>query len=132
MTDLPMPSVEQRSKPPSPSSEDLFCCLFGSNTPFPVRFLSELTVADLKEQIKATNIQDLKEIQASELDLFKVFLLDEGDLMKSVKSEIEGKAPLTPTGRLAKIFPDGPPEETIHIVVKLPDVTGESFAFPLT
>ncbi|THU96248.1 hypothetical protein K435DRAFT_839132 [Dendrothele bispora CBS 962.96] len=126
MTDVPMLSVEQtrkRSRPSSPSSEDLFCCLVGSNTPFPVEFSSSLTVARLKERIKATGIQDLREIKASELDLFKVSLLDEGDLTTKVKNEIEGKEPLTPTESLSKIFPDGPPEETIHIVVKPPDNT---------
>ncbi|THU75472.1 hypothetical protein K435DRAFT_814311, partial [Dendrothele bispora CBS 962.96] len=103
---------------------DLFCCLVGSKTPFLVDFSSSLTVARLKESIKEAKSNTLKEIEADELDLFEVSLPSGGDLATKVKSAItiKGKVSLNPTKRLSKIFPDGPPEETIHIAVKLPDV----------
>ncbi|THU76902.1 hypothetical protein K435DRAFT_878587 [Dendrothele bispora CBS 962.96] len=125
-----MSSVEQsrtrkRSSPPSLYPVDLFCCLVGSETPFPVEFSSSLTVARLKKLIKDKQPHDLKGVDAHKLELFLISLPDNGDLTKKVKNEIEGKEPLRSTTTLSKIFPDEPPEETIHIAVRLPNVTAK-------
>ncbi|KAK7455294.1 hypothetical protein VKT23_011167 [Stygiomarasmius scandens] len=130
MTDVPMAAVEHeahsssRKRPRSPSSAadlTLFCCLVGSNTPFPVDISGSRTVGHLKEIIKKKKPQDLKGMDADKLELFKVSLPSGRDLEKRVKDAIDNIEPLDPTTKLAKIFFDEPPEETVHIAVKLPD-----------
>ncbi|THU81862.1 hypothetical protein K435DRAFT_467269 [Dendrothele bispora CBS 962.96] len=117
---------------PSPSAVDLelFCCFVGSDTPFLVKISSSLTVDDLKEAIKQKMPNYLRRIDSARLALFEISIPDKGDLATKVKGAItEGKESLRSTTKLSQIFPNEPPEETIHIAVKLPDGAGESFAF---
>ena len=107
----------------------LFCCLVGSNTPFSVRISSSLTVDELKEMIKEKKPNDLKEIDADKLSLFKVSIPDEDDLAQKLEDAVKASKPLRSTKKLSKLFSDEPPEETVHIAVKLPDDARESFAF---
>jgi len=105
---------------------NLFCCFVGSNTPFPVCISSSYIVDELKEAIRQKNFKRLKDTQADELELFKVSLPDEDGLAQKVEDAVKASKPLHPIMKLLKIFPNEPPEETIHIAVKLP---GEFFAF---
>ncbi|THU85815.1 hypothetical protein K435DRAFT_378695 [Dendrothele bispora CBS 962.96] len=107
----------------------IFCCIAGSDRPFSVDMLSSLTVDDLKEAIKQKRPNDLKSIDSATLDLFEVSFKSGPSLAKQVKDEVKFEKPLKPTRKLSKIFPNEPPEKTIHIVVRLPDDAGESFAF---
>ncbi|THU77854.1 hypothetical protein K435DRAFT_604164, partial [Dendrothele bispora CBS 962.96] len=102
----------------------IFCCIAGSDRPFSVEMSSSRTIDDLKEAIKERRPNDLQSIDSAHLDLFEVSLPDEGDLVTKVKDEVKFEKPLKSTRKLSKIFPDEPPEETIHIVVKLPDDAG--------
>ena len=106
----------------------LICCLVGSNTPFAVDIPSSRIVDHLKKMIKQEISDDLKGFSAHKLELFQISLPSGRDLAKRVKDAVEGIEPLDPTKKLFKLFPDEPPEETIHIAVKLPDDAGESFA----
>ncbi|KAK7437572.1 hypothetical protein VKT23_018470 [Stygiomarasmius scandens] len=103
----------------------IFCCLVGSNTPFPVRISSSYTVGDLKKMIKEEKPNGLKEIDACELDLFNVFIPSGGDLAQKVEDAVKASKPLDPTMELHEIFPDEPPEKTIHIAVELPASQGQ-------
>ncbi|THU82662.1 hypothetical protein K435DRAFT_444520 [Dendrothele bispora CBS 962.96] len=52
----------------------LFCCLVGSNIPFPVDISSLLAVFHPKDMITEKNSDELKRIDAHELALFEVSL----------------------------------------------------------
>ncbi|KAK7447717.1 hypothetical protein VKT23_013973 [Stygiomarasmius scandens] len=120
---------QKRRRPRSPSviNLTLFCCFVGSSTPFVVDISSSLTVDHLKKTIKEKKSDELKGLSARKLQLFKVYIPDEDDLAQKVEDAAEGIKPLNPTMELTEIFPDEPPEETIHIAVKLPDDAGEWF-----
>ncbi|KAK7437959.1 hypothetical protein VKT23_018394 [Stygiomarasmius scandens] len=90
---------------------------FAPCRPFVVTISSSLSVAHFKKAIKEEISNDLK---AHELDLFHVSVLDEGDLTAKVKDATGGIEPLRSTRKLSTVFPSEPPEETIHIAVKLP------------
>jgi hypothetical protein len=81
---------------------------------------STLTVGELKQMIKQEKQNDLKEIDADKLDLFKVEVPDEDGLENRLKDAVAVAEPLRSTKKLSKLFLDEPPEETIHIAVKLP------------
>ncbi|KAK7461510.1 hypothetical protein VKT23_008684 [Stygiomarasmius scandens] len=123
MTDQPRnkrPRFSSHAESPSPVRElVLVCCVIGSNTPFPVDISSSRTVGHLKETIRQKNPHDLKEIEADKLSLFNVSIPDEDDLPQKLKNAVDGIEPLDPTTEIIEIFPDEPPEETIHIAVKL-------------
>jgi hypothetical protein len=95
-----------------------------------VKIPSTLTVDDLKDMIKQKKPNELKEIDAYSLDLFKVAVPDEDDLENRVKEAVavDGMRPLKSTKELYQIFPDRPLKKTIHIAVKLPHGVGGSFA----
>ncbi|KAK7435425.1 hypothetical protein VKT23_019686 [Stygiomarasmius scandens] len=107
----------------------LFCCLVGDSTPFSVDISNSLTVDHLKKRIRQKQFERLKDTQADELVLFKVALSSGDDLAKRVRDAIDGIfEPLDPTTEIIEIFPDEPPEETVHIAAKLPDDAREYFA----
>ncbi|THU97186.1 hypothetical protein K435DRAFT_857810 [Dendrothele bispora CBS 962.96] len=126
MTDVETDSsqTEKRPRPLSPSAVDLklFCCLVGGSKPFPVVISSSDTVGDLKERVQQKKPNDLKGVDADNLELFLISLPDEGDLTKRVEDKVERIDPLDPTTEIIEIFPDDPPKKTVHIAVKLPDV----------
>ncbi|KAK7437614.1 hypothetical protein VKT23_018513 [Stygiomarasmius scandens] len=110
----------QKRKRSSGVNLTLFCCFVGSSTPFSVRISSSYVVHELKDAIRQKNLKRLKDTQADELELFKVSLPEADDLAQKVEDAVKASKPLRATMELLKIFPNEPPEETIHIAVKLP------------
>ncbi|THU78542.1 hypothetical protein K435DRAFT_52860 [Dendrothele bispora CBS 962.96] len=121
MTDQPTTSVDYSSqeinRPPSPPLVTLSCCVVGSKTPFSLDISSSLTVGHLKQTIQQNRPNLLKGIDAADLELFKVSVLEEDDIAKNVEDVIEVAEPLDPTTEIIEIFPDDPPKKTIHIAV---------------
>ncbi|KAF9896380.1 hypothetical protein BX616_007570, partial [Lobosporangium transversale] len=98
----------------------LFCILDGESTVFSVKILPTKTVDELKKAIKKEIENDLQGIDADELNLYHVSVLDEGTTVNI--ADVESKEPLTrATSEISKIFGTAPlPKRTIHIVVQRP------------
>ncbi|KAK7440826.1 hypothetical protein VKT23_016904 [Stygiomarasmius scandens] len=71
--------------------------------------------------IKEGEPNDLKEINTDKLSLFKVSIPDEDNLAQKLEDAVKASKHLRLTTELTEIFPDKPPQQTIHIAVKLPD-----------
>ncbi|KAK7438249.1 hypothetical protein VKT23_018180 [Stygiomarasmius scandens] len=87
-------------------------------TLFPVRIPGSHTVGELKEKIKEKNSDDLKGPNAHKLDLFKVSIPSEDDLVQELNDAVDCFDPLDPIAKLLTIFPDEPPDGIIHIAAK--------------
>ena len=98
----------------------LFVYVIGRNYLFPVEIQWSDTVGDLKDAILRKKPNNLKDIDAVELVLYKVELPNSNDLEGSVsqasKEELED-----PLSELEDIFPV-PPKKVISILVKVPSI----------
>lgn len=108
-----------------PEIYTLFCVLLGENSPFAVEIAKDETVDILKKLIKKEKEPKLNHIDADELTLYKVEILDDDYLVENTTQRmLEGLSPLKPTLELVDYFTDTPKDETIHIIVQVP---GESY-----
>ncbi|KAK3805923.1 MAG: CRN family protein [Benniella sp.] len=109
----------------------IFCVIVGETKSFSVKVPSDDTVDDLKDAIKAkkSNYFDLMKIDADQLTLWRVSLPDDDDLptlLKSLNDKqklsdfLSDKEKLKATTKLSNIFDAELPEDTIHIIVQLP------------
>ena len=97
-------------------------CLVKGNTlanAFPVDIDKDQLVGHLKEAIRAKKQNDFAGIDADKLRLWKVTIPDDQDDLLSNLTLNDGDE-LLATKKISKYFPDSPPEEHIHIIVKLP------------
>ncbi|ORZ12933.1 hypothetical protein BCR41DRAFT_98142 [Lobosporangium transversale] len=102
-----------------PTELKIFCIVEGEATSFPVNTLSNRSVGELQQAIKAAKKPELDHVAADKLTLYKVSIPDEGKTI--VESEIESKEALAiASKKLGNIFNSKLPDETIHIFVKLP------------
>ncbi|KAK3817757.1 MAG: hypothetical protein J3Q66DRAFT_190071 [Benniella sp.] len=115
---------------------DIFCVIEGETTSFSVEIESTKTVDRLKDAIKAkkSNYFDLMKIDAAQLTLWRVSLPDDDDLptlLKSLNDKqklsdfLSDKEKLKATTKLSNIFDAELPEDTIHIIVQLPQSDDE-------
>ncbi|KAI1320351.1 hypothetical protein EDD11_001152 [Mortierella claussenii] len=103
----------------------LFCLIDGdaASNAFPVKIESNSTVGDLKKAIRDENPNTFSGVDAK--DLVSVPLLDDDDNNDSDDDDENNSdddvAPilLDNVSKLSGIFPEEPPEETIHIIVWL-------------
>jgi len=97
----------------------LFVYVIGLNHSFSVDVERSRTVDYLKKAILREKPNDLKDIDADRLVLYKVELPDGKDLERlasqASKEELE-----VPSSKLSKIFPVDPPEEVVSVLVKVP------------
>src|SRR5258706_1182614 len=107
----------------------IFCLLEGDMVPFAVRIDESQFVGDLKKSIRE-EMSDVH-VEARKLELHRIDV-DASDLQKAIK-DVETLAPrliptdrLNPTQKLNKVFPSGPLDDQIHILVRVPE--GESFS----
>ncbi|KAG9071583.1 hypothetical protein KI688_005796 [Linnemannia hyalina] len=102
----------------------LFCLVEGEATSnaFPVEIGSTKTIGDLKELIKTEKTNVFSDVDADQLTLWRVSIpiTDEDDEVLIVLNSFDEKKKLGPANRLSKVFPEDPPEETIHIIVQHP------------
>ena len=99
----------------------LLCLVKGNTTAnaFPVDINKDQLVGHLKKAIKAEKHKTFHGVEADELKLWKVTIPDDhvdplGNLTLNDRDE------LLATKKISKYFPDSPPEEHIHVIVKLP------------
>ncbi|KAF9123573.1 hypothetical protein BGW39_008872 [Mortierella sp. 14UC] len=105
----------------------IFCLEDGNplQRAFSIEIAAEDFVADIKDLIKAECTITLKNIAANNLVLWRVSIPDtedyNGDRTISL-SDIpdKEKKKLRPTTCLLKVFPDGSPEDTVHVVYQRP------------
>src|SRR5688572_12158534 len=99
----------------------LLCLVKGNKTSnaFAVDIDREKLVSHLKKVIKAEKQNDFAGIDADKLKLWKVTI--PGDQDEQLKNLIlEDSDELLAIRKISKYFPDSPPEEHIHVIVKLP------------
>src|ERR1044071_640913 len=97
-------------------------CLVKENTlanAFPVDIDKDQLVGHLKEAIKTKKQNDFAGIDADKLRLWKKEIPDDQDDLLSNLTLNDGDE-LLATKKISKYFSDSPPEEHIHVIVKLP------------
>ncbi|KAI9437874.1 hypothetical protein F5148DRAFT_1262269, partial [Russula earlei] len=100
----------------------LFVYLRGIDSTFPVNIEGSETVGDLKDAIWQKNPNELKDIDAAGLVLYQVDLPDDEDLEEAAKQAAKDQPTLKATRLLSTLFPTGPPELKISIVVEDPKI----------
>ncbi|KAF9307972.1 hypothetical protein BG003_011801 [Podila horticola] len=103
----------------------LFCLVDGASTfnAFCIKISSNDTVHDLKKLIKTENTNDFSDIDASKLTLWRVSIpiTDDDDEIPIMLNNVNSnKKRLHPAICLLKVFPEGLPEETVHIIIQRP------------
>lgn len=100
----------------------IFCAIQHEWPPFSVHIEKSLTVDDLKKAIKAENPNAFASTDAHRLTLYQV---DVGGSTRQERQENLAQATLTedldPFSKLNKLYPSPPPEDTIHILIQLPE-----------
>jgi hypothetical protein len=104
----------------------IFCLIIDKDDVFLVKIRPDATVYELKKEINAEKKLVASE-HASNLKLFKVNIEDDDDLVEKAKQHLNTQPPpkpLRPTNKLSALFTEAPAEETVHILVQIPQ-TGE-------
>lgn len=102
---------------------DLFVYIIGLGSSFPVTIERSETVGHLKQAILKEKPNDLKDVEADQLILYKVELPDDENLGQSAHHAPKEELRMAPRV-LSKIFPSSLPEETVSILVGLPKKLG--------
>lgn len=92
----------------------------------PIKLDENETISELRKKIKEEKAR-LRDADADALDLYSINAtnndLDVDDLMKKFEERMQDPTnkprPLTPTSKLSKVWPHGPPEDIVHILVQL-------------
>jgi hypothetical protein len=97
-------------------------CLVKGNTlanAFSVKISRDEPISELKKAIKAEKQNDFAGIDADRLKLWKVTIPgDQDDQLRNLI--LQDRDELLAIRKISKYFPDSPPEEHIHVIVKLP------------
>ncbi|GBC54091.2 kinase-like domain-containing protein [Rhizophagus irregularis DAOM 181602=DAOM 197198] len=99
----------------------LLCLVKGNTTAnaFPVHIEGSSLVGDLKDAIKAKKAPEFDNFPADKLKLWKVSIPgDQDDQLRNLI--LQDSDELLAIRKISKYFPDSPPEEHIHVIVKLP------------
>src|SRR5436189_5862061 len=100
-------------------------CLVKGNTlanVFPVDINRDQLVGHLKKAIKAEKHKTFHGVEADELKLWKVTIPgDQDDQLRNLI--LQNSDELLAIRKISKYFPDSPPEECIHVLVKPPETT---------
>jgi hypothetical protein len=99
----------------------LFCLAKGntSENAFSVKISRDEPISELKKVIKAEKQNDFAGIDADRLKLWKVTIPgDQDDQLRNLI--LQDSDELLAIRKISKYFPDSPPEEHIHVIVKLP------------
>src|ERR1700761_4537007 len=102
---------------------NLYVYIIGlGSTTFPVDIGSHATVGHLKKAIKDEKKNDLKDIDADRLTLYKVSIPDGKNLEQSAQQAIRKGPKLKGSARqLFKVFQEPLPAKTVSVVVTLPE-----------
>ena len=85
---------------------------------FSVIVKSSETVGELKDAILKEKPNQLRDVDADKLVLYKVSLPDDKTLEQSAAQALN-EEPEVPSKKLSELFPIKPPAETVSIVVKI-------------
>lgn len=116
---------------PSPTPLlEIFCVLWPfdrpGQQPFSVDLANTETVDDLKSAIKLEQTHRLKDIDAPQLELYRVSIPDDDDILLQALRVLNfdgngiGAKELNATAKLSKVFPDGVEDDRVHIVARKP------------
>jgi crinkler effector protein len=99
----------------------IYCYVVGTDeSPFSVKIMPHATVEELKEEIN-TKIELVARKDVHKLKLYCINLPDDDDLIKNVDEALAGKPPSEKsTKKLGVVFPSGPREDLIHILIQIP------------
>src|SRR4051794_6208908 len=99
----------------------LFCLVKDNTTAnaFSVKISKDKPISELKKAIKTEKHKTFHGVEADELKLWKV--TNSGDQDDQLRNLIlQNSDELLAIRKILKYFPDSPPEEHIHVIVKLP------------
>jgi len=98
----------------------LICLLEGDTfaNAFEVDIEKSNTICKLKDIIKRNNAQTFAKINAKDIRLWKVKIPDNREDQLNNLS-LQDKDELLATRKISKYFPSPPPEEHVHVIVKL-------------
>ena len=111
------PAGYSRLEPVQPTIYRIWCTIAGTDSLFSIKISRKKTVDELKNAIKEKLSNRFANIPAHYMGLYRIdvpFPLPDGLVADPLKK-------LRATTELVKIYPDGPPEETVHILVQPPD-----------
>ena len=99
----------------------LFCLVKGntSEKAFSVKISRDEPISELKKAIKAEKAPEFNNFPADKLKLWNVKIPNNRNDLLSNLTLNDGDE-LLATKKISKYFPDSPPEEHIHVIVKLP------------
>ena len=96
--------------------------VIGLGNSFPVDIERTKTVGHLKQAILQVNPNDLKDIDARQLVIYKVEIPD-GEDLEQLASQARRQKLEVQSRKLSKIFPTTPPEEVVSILVEAPVIS---------
>jgi hypothetical protein len=97
----------------------LFVCIVGGDQAFPVLIPSSKSVSELKKAISLEKPNDLKNVDAYRLTLYKVSLLDDDSLKKNTAEAIKRDTPLKSSWDLSEYWPKSPQKNMVHVLVEV-------------
>ena len=108
---------------------NIFCIVYGDNAAFPVTFDAAQTVGELKEAIKVKKHNMMANIDADELELYRLDIAERDREKRNRRIEevlLKKPDPLYSTDEMGDLYPPSAPpvKGMIHILVILPQ--GES------
>ncbi|KAF9991786.1 hypothetical protein BGZ79_003981, partial [Entomortierella chlamydospora] len=103
----------------------LFCILDGDSTAFPVKVAADETVGELKKAIKGEKPNDLQDVDADKLVLFRVSVASSPKKQITLSKLIEEKECTPkeledPTSEISEVFSTAPAKKTVHVIVQRP------------
>ncbi|EGO24258.1 hypothetical protein SERLADRAFT_467257 [Serpula lacrymans var. lacrymans S7.9] len=111
------------------------CWIYGSDVEsiFNVKISSSETVSNLRDVIKNVNTNKLRNVDASDLDLYSICLPDDEQLegTLSLWDDSEEKKltrPLKGLDKISKVFSEPPKEDHLHIIVQNPATAGPNLS----
>ena len=100
----------------------LFCLVDGDKTSFEIDIDPTKTVARLKDLIKEKKSNDLSDVDADQLTLWKVSIpvAPKSERKKISLADVPSKEELDETDDISDVFKEKPPKKTIHVIVQRP------------
>src|SRR5216683_2082841 len=100
----------------------LYAYIIGlSDRSFPVTIANSETVGQLADAILKKKPNDLKNVDADRLDLYKVSFPDDATLKQSARQPLDQKLDAG-SEELSQLFPINPPARTVSIIVDIQGV----------
>ncbi|KAF9280639.1 hypothetical protein BGZ74_002557, partial [Mortierella antarctica] len=100
----------------------LFCLVDGDKTSFEIDIDPTKTVARLKDLIKEKKSNDLSDVDADQLTLWKVSIpvAPKNERKEISLADVPSKEELDETDDVSDVFKESPPKKTIHVIVQRP------------